>query len=832
MPWRDPNAFERELLQDTRGRWPEVIPLARCLVLGPRIEPLLLRNARREFVPEAQAEIESLLWFSPLVAARSTREIVLHLGVAKALAEDWLGGPGGPGGPVTLETLWQFTRRHTRHWSAEDRLERDLRYYALLGDEDRLRLGLRDILRRIRAETNADRQIALSRLVKRTLPVIAPKGNGPTESRLLARYAALALGDAGNWMQPGQPEALPPWLAAKLPEPIGQAELGVEVRYDARHGQALHLVAADAANERIAFPSPLPAGLYIAAEGRTGTWYTVTQGSVIPITPPSPSLRLTTLDGRQWDLRADRLKSVEPITTPRPLRLAYVPADRQQAQAIARWLSEHGVPIELVPESAQTASTVTAEARVVRLWTRAARDFWASRSSDPIQATTAGLLLRTEDIELPALGGGHGQVLDWRDWDRADGSSMAERLLENLRRWQEGGKIEAGIDIPPMPPEPQAPAYSEEVAALLDEINDPATEPPRRLKIGDRLAELGDPRPGVGVIEIEVPVENAEPSTASPHGQGEEDTGIESRSPPEIQRLLGEIDDPNTEPPRRLAIGDELERLGDPRPGVGLRRDGRPDIDWVEIGAGLSIYQDGHERELPAFWISRYPITNRQFQSFVDAGGYEPGRGRGMLKRAREALGLTSRAGEWWKGLKQPEPEPSRWSQGNRPRTGVDWYEAVAFTRWLSARWGLPEGAIRLPAEVEWEKAARGSEGLIYPWGNEYRSGFANIDETGRKDGPWYLKETTAVGLYPHGRSPYGVEDLAGTVWEWCLNKYERPDVVAADTSGDSRVLRGGSWDLHSVHARADYRYWYLPYYRSHLIAGFRVVSSVPIRVH
>ena len=65
MSWRDPNDFEQALPADTCQRWPEVIPLARCLTLAPRVEPLLLRNARRRFVPQAQAEVESLLWFSP-----------------------------------------------------------------------------------------------------------------------------------------------------------------------------------------------------------------------------------------------------------------------------------------------------------------------------------------------------------------------------------------------------------------------------------------------------------------------------------------------------------------------------------------------------------------------------------------------------------------------------------------------------------------------------------------------------------------------------------------------------------------------------------------------
>jgi hypothetical protein len=274
MGWRDPNAFEQALLADTRERWPEVIPLARCLSLAPSIEPLLLRNARRRFVPQAQVEVESLLWFSPLVAARSTREIVLHLGVARTLAEEWTTKL-----EKDLAVLWQFTCRHTRHWSPEDRLERDLRYYALLDDQAKVKLGLRDILRRLRAEQDEKRHVALSRLAKRTIAVIAPAGQGSEETRLLAQYAALALGDAGSWTRLGAPQALPAWLVAKLPPPVSSAELGIEIRYDPEQGQVLHLVDPETASEHIQFPSPLPARLHVAGEGRSGTWHTVSAGS-------------------------------------------------------------------------------------------------------------------------------------------------------------------------------------------------------------------------------------------------------------------------------------------------------------------------------------------------------------------------------------------------------------------------------------------------------------------------------------------------------------------------------------------------------------------------
>ncbi len=495
-------------------------------------------------------------------------------------------------------------------------------------------------------------------------------------------------------------------------------------------------------------------------------------------------------------------------------------ADREQAKAIADWLGGQGIQVELLPESGLTgpATGQPPEARILRLWTRAAQRFWADRPMEQVESIANGLLLRTEEIDLPAAGSGRGQVLDWWDWSRLEVSPRAGPLLENLKRWLEGGEIEpepeSGL------PQPDT-LYSKEIDGLLVEIDDPATEPPRRLEISDRLAELGDPRPGVGVIEIEVPVENAADSKKAPKIP----PSPQPESSPAVQLLLDEIDNPKTEPPRRLEIGDELERLDDPRKGVGLDENGLPDIDWVEIPDGPFIYQNGERRELPAFWISRYPVTNRQFRSFIDASGYKQG---GRLKQA-----LNRPSGQekgLWYDLKRPKPTQSRWPQGNRPRTNIDWYEAVAFTRWLSVGLGHKEGAVRLPTEYEWEKAARGPEGLIYPWGESYQSGFANIDETGRKDGPWYLEQTTAVGLYPHSRSPYEVEDLSGTVWEWCLNLYGDPGMVAADASGALRALRGGSWIDSSDGARADDRDRDRPYGRSSR-GGFRVLSSVPIGV-
>ena len=233
-----------------------------------------------------------------------------------------------------------------------------------------------------------------------------------------------------------------------------------------------------------------------------------------------------------------------------------------------------------------------------------------------------------------------------------------------------------------------------------------------------------------------------------------------------------------------------------------------PDIAWIEIPPGPFRYQDGEMLELPAFRIARYPVTNLQFQAFIDDGGYRDER--------------------WWRELRQPQPEASQWPQGNRPRTNIDWYEAVAFTRWLGARLGLREGELRLPNEVEWERAARGTAGRVYPWGKEYRPGYANVNETVQKDGPWYLEQTTAVGVYPHGAAPEGVADLSGNVWEWCLNRYENPGDTRVAVSDDMRALRGGSWTSIPVNARAAVRLRPHPDARNYNL-GFRVLSSVPM---
>lgn len=242
-------------------------------------------------------------------------------------------------------------------------------------------------------------------------------------------------------------------------------------------------------------------------------------------------------------------------------------------------------------------------------------------------------------------------------------------------------------------------------------------------------------------------------------------------------------------PEPRMQLWLTLGRLGlDDRPGVGVRPDGLPDIEWCEVSAGAFQYGDPPrlQRHETPFLIARYPVTFRQFQVFVTAGGYCQD--------------------EWWDGLAQrPEPIPSTWSEPNAPREQVSWYEAVAFCRWLSATFSLmgvlPDGwQVRLPTEAEWERAARGTDGRRFPWcGDIYLPGFANIDETETKGGS-KLNRTSPVGIFPSGEAPSGALDMSGNLWEWCCNGYTTTD---ADGHGSFRDLRGGCWRRSSDYCRA-----------------------------
>ncbi len=165
--------------------------------------------------------------------------------------------------------------------------------------------------------------------------------------------------------------------------------------------------------------------------------------------------------------------------------------------------------------------------------------------------------------------------------------------------------------------------------------------------------------------------------------------------------------------------------------------------------------QPEHKRDLKAFYIDKFEVTNRRYKEFIDATGYK---------------------------------HPKYWTKGTIPQgridhpvTYVNWFDAENFCKWEDKR---------LPTEAEWEKAARGADKRTFPWGDEFDKEKGNTPQYGHGD-------TMIVGSFPEGKSPYGVHDMAGNVFEWVSDWFQQypgnnhPDENYGELY---KSIRGGSW--------------------------------------
>lgn len=229
-------------------------------------------------------------------------------------------------------------------------------------------------------------------------------------------------------------------------------------------------------------------------------------------------------------------------------------------------------------------------------------------------------------------------------------------------------------------------------------------------------------------------------------------------------------------------------------------------VNWTDSKTKKGYLNRARTMKVEAFTIAKYLVTNAQFERFIEAGGYEQ-------RRFWTASGWHKRTEKNWK-------EPCYWpnaelSDSDHPVMSVSWYEALAFCAWLSEVTGE---RILLPTEQQWQYAAQGDDDRLYPWGNEWDAARCNTRESG-------LGQTTAVTQYDGiGDSPFGVVDLAGNVWEWCLTDYQTGDTVTDANSVNFRVLRGGAWHLNRDTAQTTFRFGGYPYFRSFSPLGFRIV--------
>ena len=209
-----------------------------------------------------------------------------------------------------------------------------------------------------------------------------------------------------------------------------------------------------------------------------------------------------------------------------------------------------------------------------------------------------------------------------------------------------------------------------------------------------------------------------------------------------------------------------------------------------------------HEVYLDSFFMSRSPVTVREYAGFVAQGGYE----QPTLWR------LDHRA-----DFSEPYNWAAQYQHLDRPVVGVSWFEAAAYCAWADGR---------LPTEAEWERAARGPGSSRYPWGDHPPLAPA-LASYGQKHG-----HATPVGLYAFGKSTEGLHDLLGNVWEWVSDwfgedyyKTSPSNNPQGPNEGGTKVLRGGAWDFGAGSSRVSERYRNPPLFRFDDI-GFRAVRD------
>ncbi len=302
--------------------------------------------------------------------------------------------------------------------------------------------------------------------------------------------------------------------------------------------------------------------------------------------------------------------------------------------------------------------------------------------------------------------------------------------------------------------------------------------------------------------------------------------------------LLKQLVVAETLPPvERAQAAAVLGGLGDNRKGVGVRvvtgRKSVPDFAWtnvIEPGPFVMGSEESWQgsRKLTRhiahpYQIGIFPVTVAQYALFISDGGYE-------------ARSLWTASGWDWresKGHTSPDMYKSVFQTQNHPQVGVNWFEAMAFCRWLNASFAWseldlpgPEWKVRLPTESEWERAARHTDGREFPWGNDAETAAqrCNCHDAG-------VGRSAAVGIYPGGKAECDALDLAGNVLEWCHTKWketQEDEEIPPDNSSegdDLRILRGGSWKYGASHIQCAVRFRSHPYTRGH-DGSFRLVAS------
>ena len=261
-----------------------------------------------------------------------------------------------------------------------------------------------------------------------------------------------------------------------------------------------------------------------------------------------------------------------------------------------------------------------------------------------------------------------------------------------------------------------------------------------------------------------------------------------------------------------------------------------PDVALARAYAAWALADERPARRVrvKAFAIDRYEVTNAQYRRFLaavaqagDAAWAHPDQPAGKDHTPRYWKDFNPLLHDPGYAALAQYGAPDTFCADRKPVVGVDWFDAYAYAKWAGKR---------LPTEAEWELAARGTDGRLWPWGNEWKWGVANIggeklasdvNSKGReKDGFIY---PAPVGSFPEGRSPFGCDDMAGNAAEWCADWYQAAGVTVDPTGparGAERAVRGGSSQNMPSGVRCSVRYHHEPDFKTFSL-GFRCAKDI-----
>jgi formylglycine-generating enzyme required for sulfatase activity len=321
----------------------------------------------------------------------------------------------------------------------------------------------------------------------------------------------------------------------------------------------------------------------------------------------------------------------------------------------------------------------------------------------------------------------------------------------------------------------------------------------------------------IGIKKAQAEIERIEQELAfleEPEAQAPEPPPKQPEPTPaqvkELKPSPAQVKQPAPTPPQKQPAPDiltiatpihmELMHIPEGEFTMGTRPEDIPDL-VKRYGGAEDYYKDEtpqHPVWVAEFYIGKFPVTNTQYAEYVKAA--------------------KAKAPEHWKNGVIPS------GKADHPVVNVTWHDSMAFCRWLSQASGQ---LVRLPNEFEWKKPARGTDGRIFPWGNDDPTAEV-CNFSGSRIG-----DTTPVDRYPKGINPsHGVWDMAGNVWEWTGSVYAPYPYKAGDARDDpnasgARVVRGGSFDNNARDVRCAVRHWPDPLYR-YWSLGLRVVVGAP----